>query len=101
MNHAMIFLVRRMRVRGVPLSPQQLRKEQEIRGDVRVNHESCVLGRASVIATLKSGQPLSEPDIPELLDASLHSMAPNAFVLSGIEVVDGVAYAQSWICSAE
>ena len=97
----MIFLVRRMRAKGVPLTPEQLRKADEIRGDVRINHESCNLGRASVVAMLKGAMPLNEPQIPDLLDASVQSMAPNALVISGIELIDGVAYAQSWLCRPE
>ncbi|KPW22039.1 hypothetical protein ALO83_102881 [Pseudomonas cannabina pv. alisalensis] len=36
--------------------------------------------------------------LPDLLDVTLATMAPNGFVLSGIEYVDGCAYAQSWWC---
>lgn len=36
--------------------------------------------------------------LPELLDVTLATMAHNGFVLSGIEYVDGCAYAQAWWC---
>ncbi|RMU62856.1 hypothetical protein ALP25_101568 [Pseudomonas syringae pv. syringae] len=42
--------------------------------------------------------PKEEKPLRELLDVTLSTMAHNGFVLSGIEYVDGCAYAQSWWC---
>ena len=37
--------------------------------------------------------------LPELLDARLMAMSPQAFTLKGFERVDGVEYVQSWLVS--
>lgn len=97
----MIFHVKRMRVKGRPIEPQNLRRAPEIRGDVSIRHEGCTLGRSAIVATLKGTMPMEAPQIPELIDATMHSMVPNAFVLSGIEIIEGTAYAQSWLCSRD
>tara|TARA_R110001606_G_scaffold399270_1_gene583265 strand:- start:1933 stop:2229 length:297 start_codon:yes stop_codon:yes gene_type:complete len=98
----MIYYVTRMRHKGRPLTPQQLQKAERVRCNIGVNHESNILGRSSVVArTAGHAGPLDTPPLPELLDVTLHSMASNAMVLSGIEQVDGVSYAQSWICRQE
>lgn len=96
----MIFYVKRMRHLGRPLDHKQLQAIEAVRCDVAVNHESCTMGRASVVAKVRGDWPLAAGSLPELLDAQLHSMAPNGMVLTGIEVIDDVAYAQSWLCRA-
>lgn len=94
-----------MRLRGVALDPKERRRypairqsgNPAIRGNVMVNstdrHE---LGRAANIARVEVGMPLDLDRLPPLLDATLAGMAVTGFVLSGIEYVDGCAYAQSW-----
>lgn len=47
------------------------------------------------------GMPLDPDPLPPLLDATLAGMAVTGFVLSGIEYIDGCAYAQSWWCREE
>ncbi|MFJ2320053.1 hypothetical protein [Pseudomonas sp. NPDC087817] len=42
--------------------------------------------------------PLFSAPLPKLLDAKLAGIAVTGFVLSGIEFIDGCAYAQSWWC---
>ena len=70
-------------------------------GDVRIDtRKSDELGRSCEMARLVQSNPLESSVIPPLLDAALHGMSTNGFVLSGIEVIDGVAYAQSWWCLA-
>lgn len=95
----MHMLVTPMRCNGVALTPQERRRYAAIRGDVRVTTElRNELGRSSNVARLIKGMPL-EPDLlPRLLDATLVGMATTGFVLSGIEYVNGCAYAQSWWC---
>lgn len=68
-------------------------------GDLLVVQEkSAALNRYSNIARFQITT-VSEPQpIPPLHDAVLSWMGPNGFVLSGIEFVDGIAYAQSWWC---
>ncbi|WP_225926950.1 MULTISPECIES: hypothetical protein [Pseudomonas] len=95
----MHMLVTPMRCKGVPLSPQERRRYAPITGDVRVNAQVCTeLGRSSNVAILHKGMPLEPNPLPNLLDATLSGMAPTGFVLSGIEYIDGCAYAQSWWC---
>lgn len=95
----MQMLVTPMRRHGVALTPQERWRYQAIKGDVRVNSEnSTELGRAANVARLMVGMPLDPDPLPRLLDATLAGMAVTGFVLSGIEYVDGCAYAQSWWC---
>lgn len=95
----MQMLVTPMRNKGVALSPQERRHYVPIRGDVLVVSEiSSDLGRSTNIAKLRKGLPLEPDALPCLQDASLAGMAPTGFVLSGIEYIDGCAYAQSWWC---
>lgn len=95
-------LVTPMRLRGVALEPQERRRYQAIRGNVMVNATHChELGRAANVARVEVGMPLDPDPLPPLLDATLAGMAVTGFVLSGIEYVDGCAYAQSWWCRQE
>jgi hypothetical protein len=95
----MYMLVTPMRCRGVPLSPQERRRYTAIQGNVMVNSENNVeLGRCANVARVNVGMPLDPDPLPRLLDATLAGMAVTGFVLSGIEYIDGCAYAQSWWC---
>jgi len=95
----MHMLVTPMRYKGVALTPQERKRYNAIRGDVRVSPEVCTeLGRCSNIARVSLSIQLEPEPLPQLLDASLAGMAPLGFVLSGIEYIDGCAYAQSWWC---
>jgi hypothetical protein len=92
-------LVTPMRVRGVALDAQERRRYPAIRGNVMVNSTVCdQLGRATNVARVDIGMPLDPDPLPPLLDATLAGMAVTGFVLSGIEYIDGCAYAQSWWC---
>lgn len=95
----MHMLVTPMRRQGVPLTPQERRRYPAIQGNVMVNSENNVeLGRSANVARVDVGMPLDPDPLPRLLDATLAGMAVTGFVLSGIEYVDGCAYAQSWWC---
>jgi len=95
----MHMLVTPMRCKGVALEPQARRRYPVIMGDVLVATETNnELGRSSNVARVKKGMPLEPEPLPRLLDATLAGMAPTVFVLSGIEYIDGCAYAQSWWC---
>jgi hypothetical protein len=88
-----------MRCKGVALSSLERRRYPAIKGNVLVNAQlSSELGRSSNVARVSKGLPLEPDPLPLLLDATLAGMAPTGFVLSGIEYVDGCAYAQSWWC---
>ncbi|WP_217476627.1 hypothetical protein [Stutzerimonas stutzeri] len=95
----MYFNVRRRRINGKPIDSRELSRVPPIYGDVRIMHEKpAELGRPSQVASLISDNPLVSSVIPPLMDVSLYTMSTNGFTLSGIEMVDGVAYAQSWLC---
>lgn len=95
-------LVTPMRLRGVALDAKARRRYPAIRGNVMVNSAvSQDLGRATNVARIEVGMPLEPDPLPQLLDATLAGMAVTGFVLSGIEYIDGRAYAQSWWCRLE
>lgn len=98
----MHLLVTPMRYKGVALDAKERRRWPPIKGDVRVECQANTeLGRSSNVARVIMGMPLDPEPLPRLLDATLAGMVPLGFVLSGIEYVDGCAYAQSWWCRLE
>ncbi|WP_086794786.1 hypothetical protein [Pseudomonas sp. SCPG-7] len=95
-------LITPMRSRGIALDPKERRRYPAIRGNVMVNSTVCrELGRAANVARVEVGLPLDPDPLPPLLDATLAGMAVTGFVLSGIEYIEGCAYAQSWWCRFE
>lgn len=98
----MHMLITPMRQRGIDLTPQERRKAKAVRGDVRV---ACVqderMGRATNLAEVLAGPGMQDRPLPPLHDARLSGMASLGFVLSGFEVIDECAYAQSWWCRLE
>ena len=95
----MHLLVTPMRSRGIALDAKARRQYPAIKGNVLVSSTVCKeLGRATNVARVEVGMPLDPDPFPPLLDATLAGMAVTGFVLSGIEYVDGCAYAQSWWC---
>ncbi len=88
-----------MRIRGVPLSPRDRSNIQPIRAYVMVTSEQNEeLGRAANVAWIHTNSPSERGPLPRLLDATLSGMSQTGFMLTGIEYVDGCAYAQSWWC---
>lgn len=85
-----------MRARGKALPTTELRSAVPIRGDVLMHLEKeTPLGRACTVASVLNTSP--GPDIlPKLYDAQIHSMATLGATITGVEVIDGAAYAQSW-----
>lgn len=95
----MHFLVTPMRERGLARPWPEIRGSVPVRGDLRVNNEMCeAMNRTSNVARVNVGMPLDADPLPALLDAFMSGMATNAFTMSGVELVDGVLYAQSWWC---
>jgi hypothetical protein len=95
----MHMLITPMRRQGIALTPQERRRYQAIKSNVMVNSvNSAELGRSANMARVEVGMPLDPDPLPPLLDATLAGMAVTGFVLSGIEYIDGCAYAQSWWC---
>jgi len=41
---------------------------------------------------------MTPDELPMVLDPVLLAMSPQAFTLTGFERIDGVDYAQSWLC---
>lgn len=98
----MHMLVTPMRQRGVALAPQARQRYQAVRGNVLMHSEkNKELGRTTNTAEVDVGMPMESNPLPPLLDVTLAWMAHTGFVLSGIEYIDGCAYAQSWWCRME
>ncbi|WP_226488943.1 hypothetical protein [Pseudomonas sp. B20] len=92
-------LVIPMRLKGVALERRERERYEAIKGSVLVRSTHCeYLGRNTNVAWLDAGMPKEQKLLPDLLDVTLAAMAHNGFVLSGIEYIDGCAYAQSWWC---
>jgi hypothetical protein len=90
-----------MRARGKALTQHDVQTGPAVRGDmVVVQEKSQALNRYSNIARFQMSGVNDPQPMPPLHDAVLSWMGPLGFVLSGIEFVDGVAYAQSWWCRA-
>lgn len=95
----MQILVCPMRCKGVALEPRERDRFEPIKGSVLVRSTHCeYLGMHACVAWVSVGMPKEQQRLPELLDVTPSTMAHNGFVLSGIEYVDGRAYAQSWWC---
>jgi hypothetical protein len=87
--------------RGKMLSQQEIQTAEPAYGDmVVVQKMSHQFNRYSKIARFQMSGTNDVQPIPELHDATLAWMGPNGFVLTGFEVVAGIAYAQSWWCRA-
>ncbi|MBN3864668.1 hypothetical protein HCU66_20765 [Pseudomonas frederiksbergensis] len=98
----MHMLVTPMRRKGIALTPKERQRYPAIRGNVMVSSQnSSELGRSVNVASVSVGLPNDPDPLPWLLDATLAGMAVTGFVLSGIEYIDGCAYAQSWWCRLE
>ncbi|UCP00062.1 hypothetical protein LF844_09695 [Metapseudomonas lalkuanensis] len=95
---AMHFDIRRLRFKGKPIEDRKLQNVQPLRGDVYIRmDERSPMGRPSLIAEILKVQP-STKLLPPLYDVQIHGMATLALVITGTEIIDGVAYAQSWHC---
>ncbi|MFG5864435.1 hypothetical protein [Metapseudomonas sp. CR1201] len=95
---AMHFDIRRLRYKGKPIEQRKLDNVQYIRGDVYIRLDmNSPMGRPSHIADILQTNPKA-PTLPTLYDVQVHTMATLGMVITGIEIIDGVAYAQSWYC---
>lgn len=73
-----------------------------MRGDLLVQQERTeTFGRYSNVARFATAGAADQQPLPQLHDAAMSWMGPNGFVLSGIELIDGVTYGQSWWCRPE
>jgi hypothetical protein len=88
-----------MRVRGKAIGQDEIRRVPTVHADIIVSNENVTsLGRYSKVATVKSGSGGMDDLLPPLYDCGLSHMGTNGFVLSGIELVGEIAYAQAWWC---
>lgn len=95
----MLVQITRRLAHGVQIDKVEVRKARPITGDMQMQSSvSEVLGRTTVIASLRNPDPLGPDLIPPLFDATLSWMATNGFVVSGIECSEGRLYSQSWWC---
>jgi hypothetical protein len=84
---------------GRALSHQEIQSAQSATGDmVVVNEMSDYLNRSSSIARFQIAAMNERQPFPDLHDVTLSWMGPNGFVLTGFEIVSGIAYMQSWWC---
>lgn len=87
-------MTRRMR-QGKPIEAAEIRGLPAAMGDLRINEELCqALGRNSKTASVKGVNSIGASELPLLHEAVLSWMAPNGFVLSGLEEEGGCLYAQ-------
>lgn len=85
-----------MRVRGVPRDQKEIRAFKPIRGDVHLRLDTFApLGRPSNSASILISHP-GQPPLPDLYEAVMTGMSTLGATFTGIEIIDGVAYAQSW-----
>lgn len=91
---------------GVRRKPKELDRADRISADVHIQKDPWgPLGRESLKAYLFSASlPRSvhqhqEPrDLPPLWDVRMEGMATLAFVIEGVEFIDGRMYQQAWHC---
>ncbi|SMG61531.1 hypothetical protein SAMN06265784_1234 [Paraburkholderia susongensis] len=88
-----------MRQQGRAIPKRDVEAAPPVRGDLLVTQEkSETFGRYSTVARFQTSGAAEQQPLPPLHDADLSWMGTNGFVLTGIEVVGGVTYAQSWWC---
>ena len=97
----MLFVVRLLRYRGRILPWREVINQSPKYGDLRIEETlDQGLHRYVRMASLfDTTNVLPSKKLPQLLDARLMAMSPQAFTLTGFERVEGVEYAQSWLVS--
>jgi hypothetical protein len=90
-----------MRERGKKRPQRDIEAGPVTRGDLQIAFaKSELYGRQTKVASFHLAGAADSQPLPPLHDAELSWMGPNGFVLSGIEFIGEVAYAQSWYCRA-
>lgn len=85
--------------RGVKRSERDRRVAKRIMGDVHIRlDERGPLGRPSLRASLLNSPIPIANQLPPLYDIRLDGMATLAFIIDGVELVDGCFYQQAWHC---
>lgn len=95
----MLVQAKQRRRYGIAKSQQQIERGDSVKGDLLVAQEkSDAFGRYSNVARFHQAGAADADLLPPLHDVVLSWMGPGGFVLTGIEIIDGTAYAQSWWC---
>ena len=88
-----------MRFHGKALEQSQIRAAESVCGEVIVAHEnSKAIGRYFDIARASAAGDGREQLLPALYDCRLSHMGHGGFVLSGLELIGSIAFAQNWRC---
>ncbi|MDG9927458.1 MULTISPECIES: hypothetical protein [unclassified Pseudomonas] len=95
----------------IPIYSQGIRRDwktlnglQRIRADIHIRTDKFgPLGRESLCAEIFSAPRVQHgaeapPTLPTLYDVRIEGMATLAFVIEGVEFVDGRMYQQAWHC---
>ena len=99
----MRFAVRFLRYRGRVIPWREVANRPPRVGDLRIEEmRDDELRRYVRTAKLfpGDGAALHLSTLPELHDVRVIGMSQQAFTLAGLECVDGVAFAQSWLLSS-
>ena len=92
----MIVLATPMRERGWARAQRDIQTSAPVQGDLIVaQSKPAIFGRYSNGASFHRASNNEALLLPALHDAVLTAMGTNGFVLTGVEVVEGLAYAQS------
>lgn len=84
---------------GKALPQQDIERGGAVVGDLLITQEkSEIFGRYANIARFHQTGGADPDPLPPLHDVVLSWMGPGGFVLTGIEEIGGVTYAQSWWC---
>lgn len=84
---------------GVKRSQRDRDAFQRVYGDVHIRIEQWTpLGRPTLSAALFKPMPYLPDELPPLYEVRLEGMATLAFVIEGVELVNGCFYQQAWHC---
>lgn len=98
----MMYRILRLRDKGRPKSKAELKAEKPLHLDISIGISlDTPMGRQSRTASIHHGGPRESDPLPPLYDAEVNSMAPLAMIITGVEEIDGVMYAQSWWCGID
>lgn len=85
--------------RGVKRPQRVLDAFQRVYGDLHIGvNQWAPLGRPSLSAYLHRSSPYQPDKLPPLFEVYLEGMASLAFVIEGVELVEGCFYQQAWHC---
>ncbi|EEA01038.1 conserved hypothetical protein [Burkholderia sp. H160] len=88
-----------MRERGKEWHKRDIDAAEPVTDDLAIKHElSAQYKRTSKVASFEQSGAADAQPLPPVHDVELSWMGPNGFVLTGIEFIGDVAYAQSWWC---